>query len=354
MTEQEKIDSLIIACLDDSISGQDAGILKEWLQSAPENLQYFTRMKEIWDAGKILSGRASEQESAMKRFYEGAPANTKRTVSGNNEFVLWFRRIAAVFVIVFATYTISVNVHQRQEISGIENTVPAINTVFIPKGQKGQLLLSDGTKIWLNSGSTLEYPSSFGVEREVSLSGEAYFEVKSDEQRPFYVHTENLKIKVTGTSFNIKAYADDNNIETTLVEGRLSILKNDTELLVLNPNESAVYSITNKNIVLKNLTAKRADLKADVTASDPITPVELVTVWKEDKLIFRDEPLGSMTEKMERWFNRKIHVSDPKLLDNKYNGKFVYNETIYQVLDVICRSDNLKYKEIDYELYIYK
>lgn len=289
----------------------------------------------------------------MKRFYDGAQKPPKHTIYRNLRPIQWFQRIAAVLIIFFCTYTISLFLHREGETSETKLTVSTGNKMIIPKGQKGQLILSDGTKIWLNSESTLEHPSSFETEREVTLSGEAYFEVKSDEEHPFYVHTGNLKIKVTGTSFNIKAYADED-IETTLVEGRLSILKNDTEIIVLKPNESAVYSETDNHLLVKDLTVKEVKPKVVENVSDAITPMELLTVWKEDKLIFQDESLESMVNKMERWFNHKIHISDPGLLDNRYNGKFVYNETIYQVLDVVCRAGNLKYQEINREFYISK
>jgi len=359
MSEKEKIDLLIIRYLDGDIHTEDTLALQRWMQESSANLQYFTETKKIWDSCHALGNNPEELEMALERFRKNfKPSNISRP-SRIRHISPWIYRVAAIFIVGITVYGISQYTNEQNDQSQDRYIQTATNKIIIPKGQKGQLILSDGTKVWINSESTLEYPGIFGQEREVILDGEAYFEVKSDEANPFLVQTPKLKIKVTGTTFNIKAYETDDKIETTLVEGSLTILNNDRELVVLQPKESAVYSRKENSIKISKLEtktpAKVAEKQAEKTQIEKLEPIELVGVWKENKLIFQDEPLESMIPKIERWFNRKIHVSEPELLFNKYNGKFVYNETIYQVLDVICRSSaDLKYREVNHEFYISK
>ena len=361
MSESENIDLLIIRYLDGDIPTEDTLALQRWMQESNANLQYFTGIAKIWDSCHALGHRPEELEIALDRFRKNfkpaarfRPAHRRRI-----RIATWMYRAAAIFVIGIAVYALGQYLNRNERPQNQITQTVATNKVIISKGQKGQIILSDGTKVWLNSESTLEYPGVFGAEREVSLNGEAYFEVNSNEAHPFLVQTSKLKIKVTGTTFNIKAYETDDQIETTLVEGSLSILDKDRELVVLQPKESAVYSRKENSININKLeTATPTKVAATPTSkarTEELTPTELVGVWKENKLIFNDEPLGSMISKLERWFDRKIHVSDPSLLTNEYNGKFVYNETIYQVLDVICRSSaDLKYREVNHEFYISK
>jgi len=359
MSESEKIDLLIIRYLDGDIQAEDTLTLQRWMQENDANVHYFTKIKKIWDSCHTLGNTPEELEMALERFRKNCKPPVRFQPTHQRRIPTWMYRAAAIFIIGIALYALNQYL-SRNELHQ-ENMIQTVSTnrVIIEKGQKGQIILSDGTKVWLNSGSTLEYPGVFGAEREVSLNGEAYFEVKSNEAHPFLVQTPKLKIKVTGTTFNIKAYETDDVIETTLVEGRLSILNNNRELVVLQPKETAVYSQKENSI---NISKLETETQIKVTATqttkartDELTPAELVGAWKENKLIFNDEPLGTMIAKLERWFDRKIHVSDPDLLTNEYNGKFVYNETIYQVLDVICRSsDNLKYREVNHEFYISK
>ncbi len=356
MSEREKIDLQIIRYLDGDISAEDTLLLQRWMQDDSQNLQYFTETKKIWDSCNALGNSPEEMEMALNRFRKNfKPASVSRHT--RHRISPWIYRAAAVVILGIAAFGINQYIH-KNDLPQDRYIQAATNKYIIPKGQKGQLVLSDGTKVWLNSESTLELPGVFGSEREVTLSGEAYFEVKSDEAHPFLVQTPKLKIKVTGTTFNIKAYEMDDQIETTLVEGRLSILNSEHELVVLKPNESSVYSRKENSLNINKLETKTSNVSEKRKTKihiEELSPIELVGVWKEDKLIFQDESLGNMVLKLERWFNRKIHVSDPNLLVNEYNGKFVYNETIYQVLDVICRSSaDLKYKEVDHEFYISK
>jgi ferric-dicitrate binding protein FerR (iron transport regulator) len=356
---EENIEFFIVQYLDQSIEADNEKLLLQWMEADSSHLAYFVAVRKIWDSSIELNSSPEETANALAQFRKkaGGPSTFHRSAAARLRSALPYRaiRVAAVLVAGIAAYTLSFLLEDHS-VKNHSIAAQVSNKIIIPKGQKGQLILSDGTRVWLNSESILEYPGVFDPsQREVSLSGEAYFEVASDKHHPFIVKTGKLDIIVTGTIFNVKAYRNER-METTLLEGSVSLRKGEMEILKLRPSESATYLDDENRMVVKNFNDPKTAVARSITKEQSvmqIKPVEILTVWKEDQLIFMDEPLGNMIQKMERWFNRSIHVSE-QLLPNRYNGKFVYHETIHQVLDVICKSSGLKYKEIDHEFYIYE
>jgi transmembrane sensor len=213
------------------------------------------------------------------------------------------------------------------------------NEIIVPVGEKSQIKLSDGTQVWINSGSKLKYPVTFGnASREVYLSGEAFFDVTHREKQSFVVNTHDSRVKVLGTAFNVKAYPEDPKTQTTVVRGLVSvqnILGNKEEILV-KPYQMATLQKNNETDPASNKTVHKLQLLNHIN-------VDAVTCWKNQLLVFSDEPLGDMTMKMERWFNVKIIIEDSTLKTERYNGKFVHNETIYEVLEAIKQTTSIKY-----------
>lgn len=171
---------------------------------------------------------------------------------------------------------------------------PSYNTIETPAGGQFEIVLHDGTKVWLNANSSLRYPTHFDLfnTREVSLTGEGYFEVAPDKQRPFLVHTANQQIKVLGTHFNINTYTNEPQTVTTLLEGRVEVSTNTIpeNRKVLKPGQQ---SVLDKN----GLTISDADLEAALA-------------WKNGYFIFRDEELGSIMRKIERWYDVDIVITE--------------------------------------------
>ena len=196
--------------------------------------------------------------------------------------------------------------------------VIAFNKIYTPLSAKTKFILPDSTIVWLNSGSYLEYPFVFSKKsREVYLSGEGYFEVASNEKVPFIVKTNELNITAYGTSFNVMAYSDDKTIETTLVEGRVKVEKPDTKCFIyLEPSCRSVF--------LKG-TCKLKTGKVDT---------RFYTSWKDNKLIFRNEPIDEVAHKLERWFNCTIILEDGALEDYHYTGN-IEMETLREVIELI-------------------
>lgn len=220
------------------------------------------------------------------------------------------------------------------------------NEIIVPIGEKSQIILADGTHVWINSGSTFKYPVSFGKEsREVYLSGEAFFDVKHKDDQTFVVNTHDARVKVLGTAFNVKAYPEDAKTQTVVVRGLVSVqrTKKLDENILIKPNQMAVVR-TPDSLSAQTITPH-------VQVIDEIN-AEALTCWKNQFLVFADEPLSDMALKMERWFNVNIEISDSTLSNERYNGKFVNNETIYEVLEAIKHTTEIKYVVEDNTIFI--
>ena len=192
------------------------------------------------------------------------------------------------------------------------------NKVYTPLSAKSKFVLPDSTIVWLNSDSYLEYPFTFSKKsREVYLSGEGYFEVVSNEKAPFVVKTDELNITAYGTSFNVMAYSDEQNIETTLVEGKVKVEKPEiNSFIYLEPSYQSVFS---------KETGKLSTGKVDP---------RFYTSWKDNKLIFKNEPIDKVAHKLERWFNCTIILEDGALKDYRYTGN-IEMETLREVIELI-------------------
>lgn len=176
--------------------------------------------------------------------------------------------------------------------SSVEDGQLVYNTVLTPRGGEYQVRLPDGTQVWLNAASSLRFPTRFrGADREVSLSGEAYFEVAKDEEHPFVIHSSGMTTTVLGTKFNISAYNDDHSQRVTLAEGRVKVSEESEtqtgreEGILLNPGYEAVRAEKEKNIRVR---------KANVDAA---------LAWKNGLFVFDAESLGSMMRKLSRWYD---------------------------------------------------
>lgn len=188
--------------------------------------------------------------------------------------------------------------------------------------------LPDHSVVWLNSGSTLRYPTVFRSDnRNVELNGEAYFEVEADNERPFYVNTRHgLTVYVYGTRFNVTAYEDDSNIETVLEKGKVNVISPDRKTIMqLAPGEQLLYNKQSQKLI-KN--------KVDIYEK---------VAWKDGKLIFRNASLDDIFKRLSRHFNVDIQFNNKSGKEYKYRATF-RNETLPQILDYLARSAALKWK----------
>lgn len=212
------------------------------------------------------------------------------------------------------------------------------NKVIVPYGKRSIITLSDGTKIWLNSGSTLIFPPVFtGKSRNVQLIGEGFFDVTHNKERPFNVKTDAFNMKVYGTKFDIQSYKQDNASSVILVEGKVSMKSNDdiSKEVFLSPNQRA--------------TVVDGSSRIDI---DEIENTEEYISWTEGYLSFSDEDITHLLKRVSRYYNVDIDVTSIKKGD-KIFGKLDLKDDIEKVLDGISFISNTKYKKVGtkYEFY---
>ncbi|WP_271766356.1 FecR family protein [Aquimarina algiphila] len=186
-----------------------------------------------------------------------------------------------------------------------------INTLRVPYGKKIQLVLSDGTTVHVNAGSTLKFPSKFlsGQIREVDLSGEAYFEVARNEKDPFIVSTNGIRTEVLGTKFNVSSYADDSFSEVVLVEGSVGVFKDKNRFdkntdKILSPNQKASLSKTSQSLNISNV------------------KTENYIAWVDGILLFKSESFETVMKKLERFYDKKITINYQNIKTEKFTGRF--------------------------------
>ena len=199
-----------------------------------------------------------------------------------------------------------------------------INTIRVPRGGEYNLVLSDGSRIWLNSESELTFPAKFnGNQRKIALKGEAYLEVAKNETLPFIVEVEGTQVEVLGTSFNVKAYE---NIETTLVEGKVCIRTNSLTETILNPGEQGVVTKESSEITVKQVDTR------------------LYTSWVKGMFAFRSLSLEEIMKTFERWYNVTVTFENDELKQRRFTGNLRRNEEINPHLDVISLTTNVEFE----------
>jgi ferric-dicitrate binding protein FerR (iron transport regulator) len=226
--------------------------------------------------------------------------------------------------------------------AGNTNHPVAQNTVSTKPGSKSKLQLPDGTQVWLNGDSKITYDENFlGDYREVQLTGEAYFDVARDKQHPFIIHTQTIDLKVLGTAFNVRSYANEDNTETSLIHGSIEItLKNNPDKkIILKPEEKLI--IPNNAVALQPIEKRSgADKKeGPILILGKIHFMEkdssaTETLWVKNKLAFDDESLESIASKIERWYDVKVSISDEKLKRATFSAVFT-DESLPVVLEAL-------------------
>ncbi|MCD8079705.1 MAG: FecR domain-containing protein [Bacteroides sp.] len=200
---------------------------------------------------------------------------------------------------------------------------PGMLSLEVPTGQRIHVTLPDGTSVWLNSCSKMEYPGIFTEKsREITLDGEAYFEVKHQPGKPFVVHTVYGDIEVLGTTFNVEAYSQDGSFTTSLLEGSVQVIR-DEEILLLAPNQVASLS------------------EGKLTIS-PLTDLHTYR-WKEGLICFDNESFGQILKKLEKYYNIQIHLQPGTDTSRKYSGKFRQEDGIEAALKILQKDLRFTY-----------
>lgn len=361
MEKEISIDGMICSYLEGSASEQELKTLLQWIRERKENLRYFNELCNIWENSSDISGKCDETELALNKLdsriklFEKEAATVELIAEEDSKRIMIYR-VAAIAILLTGfsiLFYIAFNkVHTK-------NIRQEYVTAIAPKSQKSQLILADGTKVWLNSGTTVKYKTDYGKsDRQIILNGEAYFEVAKNPSRPFLVYAGNIVVKAIGTSFNIKCYPDDNIIETTLVEGKVQVSSHSGDIrrdVYLLPKQCAIFNRTDNRLVIapNSESGPKKKEKENLLLKYRPKSIEAVISWKNEELMFENESFDELTKRLERWYNIDITVIHPEvILKNRYTGKFVHNESLEQVLKIIARTTPIKYTIKDGEVLI--
>jgi transmembrane sensor len=294
--------------------------------------------------------------SLLNRIHERAGIEDNRRNHPDRVLIIRrFLQYAAVFILAFI-FSWFLKPTSSLPLADTGNIKVNYFKIKVPYGSKSTIELPDSSEVVLNSGSSLEYPDHFGAtDRTVFLHGEAYFDVKRDKHKPFYVKTDDVTIKVLGTQFNVKSYPEEDIMETILVSGSVEILPNEKTFnakrqvykrILLKPNEKAVFihnafftSDAKEGIhkPLENcvLTATIASQKSEITETD--------IAWKSNILILNNEPFKEIIKKLERWYNIQITLENETLDSVRFSARFS-GESIADVLNALSLTQPFKYE----------
>ncbi len=239
-------------------------------------------------------------------------------------FLQIFSRVAAVlFVPLLIT---SVWLFYQQ---GGQNTTEqfSMQKITNPPGVRSEIVLPDGSRVWLNAESTISYQVPFDLRsRDVKLTGEAFFDVKKDSQRPFHVVSGNVNVSVLGTRFNCKAFPEDTTVEVTLAEGIVRLSSTGAKRVkevTLKPGERALIS--------------KGTNQTSISSGD----IEKNIGWFEGKLVFDECPLPEVARQLERWFGIEVEIADPKVSGYRISTTFE-NESLHQILALLELASPIK------------
>ena len=295
--------------------------IEEWVASGKANADWLFEMERIWSLKDELHfSDKKEIEQAYTRFMsEQTNTAVPVTVPVSKRFRLYsaIKYVAVVLVVSL----LSLNLYKLYT-----DESEQINIVEVPKGQRVNLTLSDGTKVWLNSQTKLIYPGRFsGKKREVKLDGEAFFEVMHNPAKPFIVDAALVHVKVLGTKFNMRIYPNEGAV-VTLDEGKVEVetAAGDNKL-TLKPHEQAVYIEESGMSLVKNI--------------DP----DVIRSWTKGEAAYVNKKLEDICRDLERKFDVKITITDPGLAADIFNSRFKETATIEQVLTLLKGTRRLEY-----------
>lgn len=288
--------------------------LKEWLESSDENMNTLLRERQLFDAC-ILFGN---QESRSLR-------NNQSDQYKKRKIWLNFLKIGVAVALTMLGSWWYIHITEKEDLK--------MQTISVPAGQRINITLPDGSNIWLNARTTIQYPVSFGKkERLVKLDGEAYFDVAKNENSPFIVETAESRLEVLGTTFNVISYSGNSTYEVALIEGSIKV-NTGSETLTLSPQQK-VY------------------LEDEKLKTAPINDHNRYR-WKEGLICFNKESFEDIIKKLEKNYDVKLIIQNSKIKNILYTGKFRFTDGVDYVLRVLQKDIKFRYDRDDENHVIY-
>ena len=329
--EYNQIDLLISKKINGEATVEETKKLNRWLDESERNIRIYEESQRIWEKSKHQLSTEEKAADLQKVKLQISKHESRIQVKPNRLSI--FYRAAAVIAIPLL---LAIGWYLATQFSTSSNL--QLCEVIAPKGQVAECVLADGTKVWLNTGSTISYnPSLSGKNRLVNLKGEAYFEVTKNPHRPFIVNTKKMQVKVLGTHFNVKAYPEDHSTETTLEEGCVELHLVDypeQAPVILKPGEHATFELDKKNVNIET------------------TDTYLLTAWRERKFVFKDATLKTIVEQLEKFYDVRIHLKNEEMGKIRFRGMFSYDQNIFDALEAIEQTTSLKYNMNDRDIWL--
>lgn len=314
------IDKLVIKYVDGRITRRELDELERLLQESEDNLKYYRQIRNMLENNvpvNVNSGHALEQ--VLERIEKK---------SKNRNIFITLQRIAAVLFIPLLISFLFFFINNEKSRRNEENSFRTITAVI---GTISSFELQDGSRVWLNTGSSLQVPERFSRDqREVKLIGEAYFEVRSDENYPFLVQAGNLSVKATGTRFNVMAYSGGKP-SVSLAEGIVAV-----SIAHENGTVEDIHLLPGQHLIFRN-----GSQSGDIEEGD----VYKYYAWKDGKLVFRNDLLSDIIQRISLQYNVDIEAVDSRILQNRYRATFD-KESLSEVLDLLKLASPFSYKEI--------
>lgn len=329
-------DKYILSVIEGKVSGDERKEFFRLLSGDKELMSRYSALKNSC----LLQNMPYDPVPGMENYDRSDLSRRTRTTRVS--FSVWLTRVAAVlFIPAFLLLAYEYVTDAR---SGVKEDgfVPgekyfaqteSMMRYIVNEGVKGFVMLPDSSKVWLNSGSTIEFPSEFSsYERNVKLSGEGYFNVVSDSEWPMRVSTsKGITVVVTGTEFNVSSYENDDDFRLTLVTGSL-YLEKDSDKSKINVDH-------NQEVVISD----RKERVLPVVKPAGVERIEISTSWKEGRLVFDNAPMDEVIRKLERWFGVRVDILDGNILKNSFTADFE-SESLTQVLDAMKYTSDISYR----------
>lgn len=305
---------------------------------------------KIWDLPfNVLQEQGSGNKTNIwNKIEERLPTTKPIVIVSHLKILMIAASLLLLTAIGIITY-LQLNKSNTHNQSASSQPSGSVNEVSTQRGSRTKIILPDGTKVWLNVSSKLTYANDFNhaPDREVTLSGEAFFEVAHRADRPFIIHTKDMNIQDIGTAFDVKAYPDEKTVEATLISGAIEITsQHDPKLkILLKPNERIIIpaNIQNSKITGKMAGSIHEDLLYSITqVKKDQYGLMPQTAWVQNKLVFDDESFEELAPEMEKWYNIHIHFKDEKAKQIRFSG-IIEKESIEQALNAMQLSYPFKY-----------
>jgi transmembrane sensor len=317
---------LIIKFFAGEISDIEIDILKAWLEEDPANRRIFDEENELWQESGIMTKLSHFKTdkawiNLITQLHNGENNVEKVVILNKNNFRIFIAAASIACIIGIGGLFLWLT-----EKSSDNQVIVASTTISTNEGEKANIFLADSTQVIINSGSTLEYTTDYINRRVVKLSGEAYFNVRTNPEKPFVVQlNDNMNVYATGTRFNVLAYPNESRIETTLESGKIKISILGKETIDVRSGQQVVYFTKTKNALVMDVAT------------------ETYTSWTENKLRLIDTPFEEALRRISRRYNVTFEIRNRDLLDLKYTATFI-DESIEEVMQMLRTVSPITYK----------